>query len=237
RGGKTEAVAVLLEASANVNAKRADGWDALMLAVNNGRADAAMKLLDAGSDIKTMDAKSYTLLHLSAKTGTAPLVSALIAKGAAVDAELDKRAGSVGFMGSLAGMTPLMIACQAGNLPAVETLLKAGANVKHRTGSGISPLYLAAGSRKLPVVKAIVEAGGNLNDQGPQQRTAIHLASFIPSEDIIQYLLEKGSDLTLKDRQGVTVRDAAAKSGNTKTLALLARLDEEQKAKSAATKP
>ena len=64
-----------------------------------------------------------------------------------------------------------------------------------------------------------------MNEQGPQGRTAIHAASFRPSEDIIQYLLEHGADLSIKDQTGTTVREAAAKSGNKKTMATLERLE------------
>ena len=52
RTGKTDAMRVLLEAGANVNAKESwGGTTALMWAVSEGHAEAARLLIDAGADV------------------------------------------------------------------------------------------------------------------------------------------------------------------------------------------
>jgi ankyrin repeat protein len=48
--GDCELIALLLRAGADVNARSASGWTALMRACNGGKLAAARMLLDAGAD-------------------------------------------------------------------------------------------------------------------------------------------------------------------------------------------
>lgn len=52
--------------------------------------------------------------------------------------------------------TSLYIASQAGNVPIVDLLLKAGANLEARRISGATPLLIAAGFGRLELVKRCV---------------------------------------------------------------------------------
>lgn len=58
RDGHMDAVKVLVEAGANVNALAADGKNALGLSIFNGSYDIADYLVDAGSDLNQADRKS-----------------------------------------------------------------------------------------------------------------------------------------------------------------------------------
>lgn len=113
------------------------------------------------------------------------------------------------------GNTPLHLAAQAENLPAVTFLLEAGADVNAGNNIGATPLHGAVVNEGPEVVAALLEAGADINDGAASHGTpllhALALASrwgWSPrweiSEAPINALLEAGADVNASDSAGHT---------------------------------
>ena len=120
RCGNSDAVRLLLQADANVNA--GDKWDskALALAVAEGHADVFACLYEYGADIDSEDSIGKTLLMHAAGGGSKAIVQKLLSLKANVNV-VDK-----------SGMTALMYAAQYRQLDILALLLKHGAKVNLR---------------------------------------------------------------------------------------------------------
>jgi len=160
RRGDTEAVRLILDAGAAVNAAQGDGMTALHCAAERGHAEVAGLLIAASA---ALDAKtrigSYTPLHLASRGGLVPIIRMLLEAGA------DPRAVT-----TTSGVTPLHLAASAiGGAEAVAALLAHGADPNAREGSaGQTPLMFAAGSNRAAAVRELLEGGAD-----PQLRTEV----------------------------------------------------------------
>jgi len=129
--GRTDAVELLLEAGANINAKNDKGQTALHVAVDSADGDIVELLLSKGADINAKDDESgFTALHHAAKSGNKDTAEMLIAKGADINAK-DKQ-----------GHTPLYFAVNS-DYKVAELLINKGADSDIRTESGQTLLQLA----------------------------------------------------------------------------------------------
>ena len=76
-GGTNEAVNVLIEAGADVNAKTEQGWSALMLATLWRNPGTVKALLDAGADVSAKTRTGMTALKLTESNGHTEIVRLL----------------------------------------------------------------------------------------------------------------------------------------------------------------
>ena len=91
------------------------------------------------------------------------------------------------------GFAALHIASQEGQLEAVRSLIRAGADVNFDRGS--SPIICAAGSGHAAVVQALAEARADVNFARAMNRvTALLLASQEGRETAVRALLSLGAD-------------------------------------------
>ncbi|THV48988.1 hypothetical protein BGAL_0217g00130 [Botrytis galanthina] len=86
------------------------------------------------------------------------------------------------------GFTPLAIAIQSGNLPAMYALLIAGADVEAHINQGQTCLHLACCLGNKEAVEALLDAGVNTSHTGDDGCTAINLAVRIGRSDIVHLL-------------------------------------------------
>ncbi|TGO34464.1 hypothetical protein BHYA_0196g00200 [Botrytis hyacinthi] len=86
------------------------------------------------------------------------------------------------------GFTPLAIAIQSGNLPAMYALLIAGADVEAHINQGQTCLHLACCLGNKEAVEALLDAGVNPSHMGDNGCTAINLAVRIVRSDIVHLL-------------------------------------------------
>ena len=77
------------------------------------------------------------------------------------------------------GQRALHVACSKGNLPAVEKLLAAGADVKIQNDNGETPLHLAVTNEHEDVVKRLLKAGADINQADKKGQSPVFLASVV----------------------------------------------------------
>ncbi len=126
-------------------------------------------------------------------------VKQALAQGAGVEARNDF------------GNTPLLVACQFGNVAVIQLLIDNNADVNaSRTGAGHTPLAMCVSN--MQIVKVLLANGARINAQDKQGQTALMFASRDVFEQIIpviELLLKHGANAKLKDKNGKTALDHA----------------------------
>jgi ankyrin repeat protein len=126
------------------------------------------------------------------------------------------------------GTTPLLRAAKAMDPPAIEALLKHGANPNLPNVRGMTPILAAAGvgsvdadtrgwyttedvqQRSIASIELLLKAGCDVNAIDPQRgQTPLHGAAFWGWNDVVKYLVDHGAKLDAKDSRGFTPVDSA----------------------------
>lgn len=191
------------------------------------------------SDAYKKEGNKTTPLHTAIIQGLgADEISMLIKNGASVDAKNED------------GQTPLMLAAQHSNVPAVQILLQHGARASSPNDAGLTALHFAvhapevmqlllaqkslidpraagrtplsyAAEKGTPeVVKMLLDAGAQVNLCDESGKTPLFYAQNI---EIMQRLLSAGADLAVKDNQGNTVLAQAVHNRETDNISFLAQ--------------
>ena len=117
---------------------------------------------------------------------------------------------------------PVADAAQRGDVEAVRTLLRQGADVNAAQGDGMTALHWAASNGDAGLVEVLVYAGANveattrLGDYRP-----LHLASRAGHVEAIAALIETGADVGAEATTGVTPLHYASSAGRSDAVALL----------------
>ena len=122
------------------------------------------------------------------------------------------------------GFTPLMIACDYGNIRIATLLLQAHANINQQDNEGYTALMEACSSEtpQYELVKLMVHSGADLNIKtGKLQRTALMYAAQRGHTRIVQYLLDEGAPVNTQDVDGVTSLMIASGYGHSEVVRVL----------------
>jgi ankyrin repeat protein len=181
RSGHVDAVKLLIEASADVNAAdQFQGEDALMWAAAEGHAEVVDVLLKAGADAN--------------RTASVTAIS--------------KREHADHPTG---GMTALMFAARNGDAAIVRALVKGGADPKLQNGDGATATIVAIVNDRFDLAKTLLDLGGDANDGSLYFAVDMHDATSdmrardgsrlraihdhtLTSIDLINLLLDRGAD-------------------------------------------
>jgi ankyrin repeat protein len=157
-------VKALIATGAEVNARDAEGWTALMMAVAADDSDCVKTLIAARADVNAKDNEGHTALQVAAGefwwdrphslediSGNVDRLKGLIAAGADVNAK-DEFGG-----------TALLSAAEAGIAEKVKLLIAAGADVNVQGPGAESGVLAAATSGCIGCVEALIAAGADVN--------------------------------------------------------------------------
>ena len=241
------AVKLLIDQGADIHEE--SGWDyaeketPIHLAVKQGNIPIVQLLIDRGANCKEalkfsrqelelyrlliengaevdVTIETHTLLHHAAKEGKTKIAELLIASGANLEAQNDRK------------QTPLKLACEHGKSETAILLLRKGANPMARDNNKIAFDYISTkyiqeildGIPSLPDHKGLREseftgkpsfrrnghAENNIyNYTDTNGQNLLHWAAEKGHEGIVKQLLEKGFPKYLKDKDGKTPSDIA----------------------------
>ena len=130
---------------------------------------------------------------------------------------------------------PLHHAVRKNELPIIELLLNAGADVDGRDSGGSTPLHVAAAWNDDPAIfKVLLRAGAEVNAQDNDWNTPLHdLATrFWFNSDLVnqsvvltQILIDAGADVKARQRHGYTPLHHAARSNSLAVIEILLKAD------------
>jgi nucleotide-binding universal stress UspA family protein len=187
--GRTEAVKLLLEAGANVNAKNDFGQTALHrpLDIRNSdykyrlSKDTVELLLNKEADVNLKDKDGRTPLHLAAESAGADIVKLLLDKSARVNEKDDE-----------SGFTALHHAARFGNKDAAELLIARGADINAKDKRGHTPLYVAV-NHDYKVAELLINKGADSSIRTESGQTLLQLAQERrQTESTVQDLIFEG---------------------------------------------
>lgn len=110
------------------------------------------------------------------------------------------------------GNTALMMAAFKGNRPAAEALIAKGAAINR---PGWTPLHYAAAAGDDAIAGLLLEHGAKIDALSPRASggyTPLMLAAREGKEDMARFLLEHGADPRLKNGEGLTAAQIAARA-------------------------
>ena len=144
--GHIEIVKLLLDHSADVNAKATVNWTALMAASRGGHAEIVRLLLDHGADVNVKGSRG-TALKTASSEGHTEIVRLLLESPVEVNIKND------------VGNTALMDASRGGHLGIVRLLLNHDQDVDVKKNAGNTALMYASRGGHVRVVELLKAAG------------------------------------------------------------------------------
>ena len=255
--GLESVVTALLALDVDVDAYSEVYGTPLCLAALKGHGKVVKLLLDTGANVhadggllgSALHAASYAaenndnIVKLLIDRGLKPTVSRIVSINALLSTlQLDFAQTESGKLCALC--QPLIVACEAGNIGAVETLLTHGAAVdapcerwmsktKDATTceehekmectalmwATLTPTFLL---NKTNAVSALLRRGANVNAKASNGLTALMFAAMSDRVDLMRTMIERGADIaTPRPGDGMTPLMVAAKCGSVKALRLL----------------
>lgn len=162
----------------------------LIEAVKRGDQAAVKSLLREHAPVNAAAGDGSRALHWAAYEDNLGIAKLLIAAHADVNAST-----------RLQGLTPLFMACQAGNAAMIELLVSKGANPNQANPLGTTPLMVAASSGSVKAVEALIAHGAEVNArESVREQTALMFAANLDRGDVIRALIAHGADPNLASR-------------------------------------
>ncbi|XP_053621836.1 ankyrin repeat and SOCS box protein 2-like [Plodia interpunctella] len=199
-----EYLELLLTFGANPDSRDRAGLTPLMKAARQRKGmDAVLLLISYGADVNAMaDARNdyRTVMHYAVLGGNTEVVNLLIKQGARVNYECPE----------LSKPSPLDLTILKGDVPMLQMLLSAGAQVNASSSVIGSPLHVACSdniTNRKEIIKILLESGADPNlkvyndDDATQLRPALaeYLASAArPRAAVVAALLRYGARVIMK---------------------------------------
>ena len=198
----TEVLQVIISHGGDVNATGKDNRPALMIACKKGNKDATNLLLSAGADPNLPDGNGATCIHYAVCEGCCKdMLSTVVNHGADINATSNKN------------VTSLMLACEKGNMDAINVLLNAGADPNIADAEGDACLqYAARNDCCTEIVQAIISRCVDINATNKNNITALMMVCEKINKNAINVLLNAGADPNITDADGDICLHSAARN-------------------------
>ena len=148
------------------------------------------------------DENGMTALHWEAKKDCPDVVKSLVDAGADIEAR------------DSLGSSPLLVACENGNIAKVKMLVEAGASVRDTGNKKETCLTLAAENGHTETVRYLVGLPEVDVEHEVENVTALNRAVTEGHSDVVQVLIDAGARIEAKYRLGWTPMLAACYKGN-----------------------
>ena len=180
---------------------------------HEGRPDAVTMLLTNGADPRCVDAEGNTPLHY-ASLSALPIVAALLCDAAAPIDVVNRE-----------GLTPLAMACGAGNWELVRFLLDRGAKPEYERSQPALLCAASAPDDDPRGVAMLLKRKVNVDARDALGRTALMMAALQGHRAVSAALLAAGAKADLADSRGTTALMEATRSGVEEVVKLIAAAD------------
>lgn len=246
--GKLDAARELIGHGASLAVADRSGETPLLVAARIGSRDLVGLLLDAGAAVDQGNRLAMTPLMVAARTGARELCERLLAAGADAgirDAE-GLRAGDHAALGGHpelaarlgvvdrrpqvgparvsvlnAGLTPLMIAAESGDMKALRVRLAANDDVDVRDEQGTTALAYAARAGREEALNALLDAHAAIEVRDAAGWTPLAQAVRAGQSRTALALLRAGADVRSPQVDGKPILLVAIESGHADLLSLL----------------
>jgi hypothetical protein len=238
----------LLAHGADINLGDPDGVTPLIIALSNIHWDMGRFLIEHGADVNLWDLYGQTPLYAAVDMNTLPkgrrvelpaldqttgleVITMLLDRGANPNSQLKLRLPwrQVPYdrytepMLNI-GVTPLIRAAKAGDIPVIKLLLAHGALPNLPNFNGDTPLMAACAKgwinsptrganftedQALEEYDLLRAAGADVNARTHFNETALHSAALRGWNRIVKKLIDDGAELDVKDGNGLTAIDFA----------------------------
>ena len=203
--GTSEAMRLLIDAGADVNAKNA--FDATALMWCAGDIYKIKLLVSNGAGVNARSKQGRTpLLIAAASNDSYEVVKFLMDSGADVSAR------------DSMGQTALLLATAANDTATIKLLLAKNLEVNAVNMAGLTPLMYAAMNGNAEIVRTLITRGADVNAvskptvEQPVKNGMIALGSFTPlilsavysGSDVVKALLDAGANVNAQDVRGMT---------------------------------
>ena len=181
-----------------------------MLSNAAARGDVAVVrlLLEKGADPNLPDADGSTVLSRALEEDRLEVVRLLIANGAKVNV------ASQG--GGMKGTPPLILAVLGGNVPIVEILIRAGADVKATDPqTGGTALHGACGTGNIALARLLLAKGSPVDPRDSMGGTPLMEAAMAGKPELVKLLIAKGANVRARDDRTRQMYGRAQFTGDT----------------------
>lgn len=215
--GDAAAVGSMLDAGADINAQRLEGFTPLSIAAMVGNVEVVRLLIERRADVNALSRNApTTALIAAAAGGQAEAVRLLIAGGANVGVKdnFERTAlhYAAGYRSIVTARTmvaalekrPVVKPKPAHYLETIQVLLDAGAQVNAIARDGMTPLHWASSqdSGRLAVVRLLVSKGADVNAAANDGMTPLmHAAS---ETEVLDLLIAHGANINARATGGLT---------------------------------
>lgn len=203
RKGDVLTVRSLLGKGADVQARDAQGFTALMAAAENGDAVTVQALLTNSAEVNARDNAGWTALMFAAGSGDTPTVQALLTQKAHVNAKSND------------GMTALMRSTKRGHTAVVQMLLANGAEANARDKDEQTALLIAVQGGHIAIVQALLTSGADAQVKNKEGKTALEIAQAEGFSNIAQLLKQAMERSSAMDRPSAARPTAATEPAQT----------------------
>lgn len=212
RGGRLEAVVMLLNAGAEPDTLCEKGNTALHYAVEQERPAVIACLLDAGADPHLQNDSGESPFFLAVDRNYSS-VSLFLERGVVPDE--DRTPEKDGYF---------FCAARSGCMPVLHQILNTDCDVNRLSPLGMSALHCAVYGEHLDTALLLVEHGADVDLCDRHQWSPLHQAVRSGDKEMVFLLVEHGADLEARDLEECTPLLVAVEEGRLDLVQALAEL-------------